>query len=185
MVGGGGVGDLYLSVQTQGACTWVPRHHERGTQSLVFSCRQQVRLRGVREGHRPHERYMRLGVIPWTARHQPSERADFYHDWSRRPCGAGYGSRGSTSRGEGSGSRYRKVVCRYPGLRLPGADDAQVAGVGHAALRGRRPRKHGAGGVARRPGGSRVPAVPARAINRDRRGSRLEIDPPRQTATGW
>lgn len=46
----------------------------------------------------------------------PTERApaDFF-DWHRRPCGAGYGARGGTSRGEGSGSRYLKVVCRQPG----------------------------------------------------------------------
>ena len=47
---------------------------------------------------------------------EPTERApaEFY-DWHRRPCGAGYGSRGGTSRGEGAGSRYLKVVCRVPG----------------------------------------------------------------------
>ena len=27
----------------------------------------------------------------------------------------GYGTRGGTSRGEGSGSRYLKVICPYPG----------------------------------------------------------------------
>ena len=54
----------------------------------------------------------RLQAIP-----APTERApaDFYEDWHRRPCGAGYGTRGGTSRGEGSGSRYLKVVCQVPG----------------------------------------------------------------------
>ena len=48
---------------------------------------------------------------------EPTERApaEFYADWHRRPCGAGYGTRGGTSRGEGSGSRYLKVMCRVPG----------------------------------------------------------------------
>ena len=41
--------------------------------------------------------------------------ADFYEDWDRRPCAAGYGVRGGTSRGAGSGSRYLKVVCQVPG----------------------------------------------------------------------
>ena len=48
---------------------------------------------------------------------EPTEPApaDFSEDWDRRPCGAGYGSRGGTSRGAGSGSRYLKVVCQVPG----------------------------------------------------------------------
>lgn len=48
---------------------------------------------------------------------QPTEPppAEFFEDWHRRPCGAGYGSRGGTSRGQGSGSRYLKVVCPLPG----------------------------------------------------------------------
>ena len=48
---------------------------------------------------------------------EPTERvpADFWEDWHRRPCGAGYGTRGGVSRGEGSGSRYLKVVCEVPG----------------------------------------------------------------------
>ena len=37
------------------------------------------------------------------------------YDWHRQGCGAGYGTRGGTSRGEGSGSRYLKVVCQHPG----------------------------------------------------------------------
>ena len=54
----------------------------------------------------------RLQAIP-----QPTEPApaEFYADWHRRPCGAGYGTRGGTSRGEGAGSRYLKVVCQHPG----------------------------------------------------------------------
>ena len=48
---------------------------------------------------------------------EPTERApaDYYEDWHRRPCEARYGSRGGTSHGEGSGSRYLKVVCQHPG----------------------------------------------------------------------
>ena len=48
---------------------------------------------------------------------EPVERSpvDYYYDWQRQPCSAGYGTRGGTSRGEGAGSRYLKVVCRYPG----------------------------------------------------------------------
>ena len=48
---------------------------------------------------------------------EPTERApaEFWEDWHRRPCGAGYGTRGGVSRGEGSGSRYLKVVCQVPG----------------------------------------------------------------------
>ena len=48
---------------------------------------------------------------------EPTERvpAEFWEDWHRRPCGAGYGTRGGVSRGEGSGSRYLKVVCEVPG----------------------------------------------------------------------
>ena len=46
----------------------------------------------------------------------PTERVPAaYHDWQRRPCGVGYGTRGGTSRGEGAGSRYLKVTCQYPG----------------------------------------------------------------------
>ena len=39
----------------------------------------------------------------------------YYYDWHRRGCGAGHGTRGGTSRGEGAGSRYLKVICRQPG----------------------------------------------------------------------
>ena len=48
---------------------------------------------------------------------EPTERvpADYYYDWLRRGCGAGYGTRGGTSRGEGAGSRYLRVVCQEPG----------------------------------------------------------------------
>ena len=55
---------------------------------------------------------VKLQAIP-----EPTERApaEFWEDWHRRPCGAGYGSRGGGSRGEGSGSRYLKVVCQVPG----------------------------------------------------------------------
>ena len=35
-------------------------------------------------------------------------------------CGVGSGTRGGTSRGEGSGSRYLKVVCQHPGCEQPG-----------------------------------------------------------------
>ena len=41
--------------------------------------------------------------------------AEFFDDRHRLPCGAGYGTRGGTSRGKGSGSRYLKVVCSHPG----------------------------------------------------------------------
>ena len=48
---------------------------------------------------------------------EPIEPApvDYYYDWHRRGCGAGHGTRGGTSRGEGAGSRYLKVICRQPG----------------------------------------------------------------------
>ena len=54
----------------------------------------------------------KLQAIP-----EPTERApaEFWDDWHRRPCGAGYGTRGGVSRGEGAGSRYLKVVCQVPG----------------------------------------------------------------------
>ena len=54
----------------------------------------------------------KLQVIP-----EPTEpaSADYGYDWRRRPCGAGYGTRGGMSRGEGAGSRYLKVVCQHPG----------------------------------------------------------------------
>ena len=54
----------------------------------------------------------KLQAIP-----EPTEpaSADYGYDWQRRPCGAGYGTRGGMSRGEGAGSRYLKVVCRQPG----------------------------------------------------------------------
>ena len=54
----------------------------------------------------------KLQAIPEPTEPAP---ADFSEDWDRRPCGAGYGSRGGTSRGAGSGSRYMKVVCQVPG----------------------------------------------------------------------
>jgi len=41
--------------------------------------------------------------------------AEFFDDRHRLPCSAGHGSRGGTSRGKGSGSRYLKVVCKHPG----------------------------------------------------------------------
>ena len=53
-----------------------------------------------------------LQAIPTPTEPAPAE---FFEDRHRRPCGAGYGSRGGTSRGQGSGSRYLKVVCRHPG----------------------------------------------------------------------
>ncbi len=56
--------------------------------------------------------HAKLQAIPEPTEPAP---ADFYEDWDRRPCGVGYGSRGGTSRGEGSGSRYLKVVCQVPG----------------------------------------------------------------------
>ena len=48
---------------------------------------------------------------------EPTERApaEYFADWHRQGCSAGYGSRGGTSRGEGSGSRYLKAVCEHPG----------------------------------------------------------------------
>ena len=54
----------------------------------------------------------KLQAIP-----EPTERtpADYSYDWHRQGCGVGYGTRGGTSRGEGSGSRYLKVVCQHPG----------------------------------------------------------------------
>ena len=66
--------------------------------------------------------------------------AEYRYDWQRRPCGAGYGSRGGSSRGEGSGSRYLPA----PRLRLPGAGDSQVAGARRAVVSGRGTRPNGA-----------------------------------------
>ena len=53
-----------------------------------------------------------LQAIPVPTEPVPVE---YLYDWQRRPCGAGYGSRGGSSRGEGSGSRYLKATCQYPG----------------------------------------------------------------------
>ena len=53
-----------------------------------------------------------LQAIPPPTEPAPAE---FFEDRHRLPCGAGYGTRGGTSRGKGSGSRYLKVVCRHPG----------------------------------------------------------------------
>ena len=53
----------------------------------------------------------RLQAIPAPTERVPAE----YFDWHRRPCGMGYGTRGGTSRGEGAGSRYLKVICQHPG----------------------------------------------------------------------
>ena len=54
----------------------------------------------------------KLQAIP-----EPTERApaEYSYDWHRQGCGVGAGTRGGTSRGEGSGSRYLKVVCQHPG----------------------------------------------------------------------
>ena len=48
---------------------------------------------------------------------EPTERApaEYFSDWHRRGCSAGYGTRGGRSRGEGAGSRYLKVMCGHPG----------------------------------------------------------------------
>ena len=81
-----------------------------------------------------------LQAIPVPTERAPAE----FYDWHRRPCVAGYGSRGGTSRGEGAGSRYLKVVCQQPGcgyqarvtrkwLEL-GAPQCPVAGHGSMAL---------------------------------------------------
>ena len=53
-----------------------------------------------------------LQAIPVPTEPPPAE---YFADWHRRGCSAGYGSRGGSSRGQGSGSRYRKVVCPVPG----------------------------------------------------------------------
>ena len=55
---------------------------------------------------------VKLQAIPEPTEPAP---ADFYEEWDRRPCAAGYGARGGRSRGTGSGSRYLKVVCQVPG----------------------------------------------------------------------
>ena len=78
----------------------------------------------------------------------PTERApvDYYYDWSRRGCGAGYGTRGGTSRGEGAGSRYLRVVCQHSScgyqVRVTrkwlevGAPQCPIAGHGSMVLEG-------------------------------------------------
>ena len=53
-----------------------------------------------------------LQAIPVPTEPAPAE---YWYDWQRRPCGAGYGTRGGSSRGEGSGSRYLKATCQHPG----------------------------------------------------------------------
>ena len=53
-----------------------------------------------------------LQAIPVPTEPAPAE---YWYDWQRRACGAGYGSRGGSSRGEGSGSRYLKATCQHPG----------------------------------------------------------------------
>lgn len=70
--------------------------------------------------------------------------AEFFEDRHRLPCGAGYGTRGGTSRGKGSGSRYLKVVCGHPGCGYQvkitrrwlaiGAPQCPVAGHGSMVL---------------------------------------------------
>ena len=42
-------------------------------------------------------------------------RRSTWAEREQRGCGVGYGTRGGTSRGEGAGSRYLKVICRQPG----------------------------------------------------------------------
>ena len=48
-----------------------------------------------------------LQAIPEPTESLPAE---YYGDRLRRPCAAGYGTRGGTSRGKGSGSRYGSMV---------------------------------------------------------------------------
>ena len=83
-----------------------------------------------------------LQAIPAPTEPAPAE---YLYDWSRRPCDAGYGSRGGSSRGEGSGSRYLKVTCQHPGcgyqVRVTrkwlalGAPQCPVAGHGSMVLK--------------------------------------------------
>ena len=67
---------------------------------------------------------------------EPTERppAEYFADWHRRGCGAGSGSRGGTSRGEGSGSRSLKAVCLRPGCGYQVRITRRWLALGHGSL---------------------------------------------------
>ena len=83
----------------------------------------------------------------------PTERAlvDYYYDWYRRGCGAGYGTRVGHQPWRGGGQPLPEGGLPASRLWIPSKGHAEVAGGRCAAVSNCRPRQYGAGGKHQKP----------------------------------
>ena len=86
-----------------------------------------------------------LQAIPEPTESLPAE---YYDDRLRRPCAAGYGTRGRHQPWRGLRQSLLEGRLSAPRLRLPGEGNAQVAGARRAVVSDCRPRQHAARGIA-------------------------------------